>query len=181
MIGNHNMSNGLAAIAAAHHVGIPIQNAVESLTSFKSVKRRMELIFENDRVRVFDDFAHHPTAISETLTGLRHRVKKEKIVAILEPRSNTMKRGVHKHLLEDALKHADIALIFADNNVQWDIKQLRNEKIQTFDSTEELLAQAVEHLSGQTSYSNVLIMSNGGFENLYQRLINELSYCDSLL
>ncbi len=174
LIGDHNMANALAAIAAAYHVGIPIANSVESLAGFKSVKRRMELIFDNERVRVFDDFAHHPTAITQTLSGLRHSVNDEPIIAILEPRSNTMKRGVHKHLLEDALHDADIALIFADDNVQWDIQQLQNDKIHTFDSTDTLLTQALELINGQTKRSNVLIMSNGGFENVYQRLISKL-------
>jgi len=174
LIGDHNMANAVAAIAAAYHVGIPIANAIESLTRFKSVKRRMEIIFDNPVARVFDDFAHHPTAIAETVNGLRRSVGKEKIVAVLEPRSNTMKRGVHKHLLEDALKNADDVYIFADDKVKWDINELESESIRTFDNTELLLDQLINLIHQDDKRTNVLIMSNGGFENLYQRLLGRL-------
>jgi len=184
LIGDHNMANAVAAIAAAHHVGIPVANSIASLTSFRSVKRRMELIYEDQSLRVYDDFAHHPTAISETLNGLRSRVGKETIIAILEPRSNTMKRGVHKHLLQDALANADQVLIFADTSVQWNIEDLNSENIHTFNSTEKLLFHAIglvtEHTERSNKRSNVLIMSNGGFENLHQRLIEKVSRCFAL-
>jgi len=175
LIGDHNMANAVAAIAAAHHVGIPIANAIESLGRFKSVKRRMEEIFSNSNARVFDDFAHHPTAISETLAGLRRSVGNEKVIAVLEPRSNTMKRGVHKHLLENALANADQALVFADDKVKWDIGELESESIHAFDSTELLLEQLMRLINDDAGRSNVLIMSNGAFEGIYQRLIACLS------
>jgi len=170
------MANAVAAIAAAHHVGIPVANSIESLASFKSVKRRMELIYDQDGVRVFDDFAHHPTAITETLGGLRRSVGGEQIIAILEPRSNTMKQGVHKHLLADALDQADHTLVYADNNVKWDINELQSEEnsIQAFDQIEALLEQIILLTDQYQGSSNVLIMSNGGFENLYQRLTDRL-------
>jgi UDP-N-acetylmuramate: L-alanyl-gamma-D-glutamyl-meso-diaminopimelate ligase len=174
LIGDHNMANALAAIAAAHHVGIPIANAVESLATFKSVKRRMEIIFDQANARVFDDFAHHPTAIAETLGGLRRSVGDEKIIAVLEPRSNTMKRGVHKHLLQDALAHADNVLVFADENVKWDIAELESDSTQAYSDTGSLLEQLTTLIGNDNGRTNVLIMSNGGFENLYQRLIDRL-------
>lgn len=174
LIGDHNMANAVAAIAAAHHVGIPIANSVESLATFKSVKRRMEIIFDDANARVFDDFAHHPTAITETLSGLRASVGGEKIIAVLEPRSNTMKRGVHKHLLNDALANADHTLVFADDNVKWDISELESDSIRAFDSTELLLEQLKSLINQDSGRTNVLIMSNGGFDNLYQRLIDAL-------
>ena len=175
LIGDHNMANALAAVAAAHHVGVTIANSVEALATFKSVKRRMELIFDDNNVRIFDDFAHHPTAITETLNGLRQSVGDEPIIAILEPRSNTMKQGVHKHLLADSLKYATQALIFADDKVQWDISELQNDAIQAFKSIEELLEEALELIKTQTKRCNVLIMSNGGFENIHQRLKQKLT------
>jgi UDP-N-acetylmuramate: L-alanyl-gamma-D-glutamyl-meso-diaminopimelate ligase len=135
----------------------------------------MELIFDDNNVRIFDDFAHHPTAITETLNGLRQSVGDEPIIAILEPRSNTMKQGVHKHLLADSLKYATQALIFADDKVQWDISELQNDAIQAFKSTEELLEEALELIKTQTKRCNVLIMSNGGFENIHQRLKQKLT------
>lgn len=174
LIGDHNMANALAALAAARHVGITTANAVESLSTFKSVKRRMEIIFDDSTARVFDDFAHHPTAIAETLSGLRRSVNNERIIAVLEPRSNTMKRGVHKHLLEDALTGADHVLIYADENVKWDISELESDFIHAFDSTELLLEQIITLVKQDQGRTNILIMSNGGFENIYQRLISRL-------
>jgi len=184
LIGDHNMSNALAAVAAANHVGITVEHAVQSLSQFKSVKRRMEKIYDNDNIRVFDDFAHHPTAIKETLNGLRNSVNNETIIAILEPRSNTMKQGVHKHLLADSLASADHVLMFADNNVLWDVNELKSQQIQTFDNTDTLL-EALLNMSNvnacqdsssiQNDKTNVLIMSNGGFGGLHQRFINRLS------
>lgn len=175
LIGDHNMANALAAVAAAHHVGIPIEHSAHSLSSFKSVKRRMEKIFDDGQNRVYDDFAHHPTAITETLNALRNKVGDEQIIAVLEPRSNTMKRGVHKHLLKDSLAAADQVLIYADNNVQWDIAALEGDSIEAFDNTDNLLNSIVKHCADSATATNVLIMSNGGFDNLYQRLIERLS------
>ena len=175
LIGDHNMANALAAVAAAHHVGISIANSVETLSRFKSVKRRMELIYDDNNVRLFDDFAHHPTAITETLNGLRQSVNNEPILAILEPRSNTMKRGIHKHLLADSLDKATLSLVFADNNVMWDISELQNDSIQAFDDTEILLNKAITFIQQQTQRCNVVIMSNGGFDNIYQRLQDKLA------
>lgn len=174
LIGDHNMSNALAAIAAAHHVGIKVEHAAQSLANFRSVKRRMEKIHDDGRIRVFDDFAHHPTAISETLNALRNNVGQERIIAVLEPRSNTMKRGVHKHLLADALSSADQVFMFASKDVLWDVNELLGKNIETFKNTDELL----ENLSlacQNDDTTNVLIMSNGGFENLHQRFIKLLS------
>lgn len=182
LIGDHNMSNALAAIAAAHHVGITVEHAVQSLTTFKSVKRRMEKIHDADNIRVFDDFAHHPTAITETLNGLRNNVGNQTIIAVLEPRSNTMKRGVHKHLLAESLNAADHVLMFADKNVLWDVNEIKSQRIQTFDDTATLLASLLglcqsENASSQEHNNiNVLIMSNGGFESLHQRFIDRLSH-----
>ena len=175
LMGDHNMANAVAAVAAAHHVGIPIANSVESLATFKSVKRRMELIFDQPSVRIFDDFAHHPTAIAETLSGLRSSVGEQKIVAVLEPRSNTMKRGIHKHLLKDALAKADHVLVFADQSVTWDIGELESESISAYSSTQVLLEHLISLINNDSEQTNVVIMSNGGFENLYQRLVDRLS------
>ena len=176
LIGDHNMHNALAAVAAAHHAGITVEHAVEALAGFKSVKRRMETIYHDDQIRVFDDFAHHPTAIQKTLEGLRNKVGDEQIIAVLEPRSNTMKSGVHKDRLGGALAKADYCMIFADQAVNWDISELQSERIVTFDSTQKLLDGMLKRIeqTGSTPI-NILIMSNGGFDNLHQRLIAQLS------
>ena len=174
LIGDHNMHNALAAIAAAHHAGVTIEHAIESLASFKSVKRRLELLYQNDRIKVYDDFAHHPTAITETLNALRNQVNEESIIAVLEPRSNTMKQGVHKHLLADSLQSANVAMVFADSSVSWDISKIESDKIKTFESTESLLESLILAINSTNDFCNVVIMSNGGFEGLHQRLINKL-------
>ena len=174
LIGDHNMANALAAVAAAHHVGVQVEHSVASLSTFKSVKRRLEKIYDDNGIKVFDDFAHHPTAITETLRALRNNVGNEKVIAVLEPRSNTMKRGVHKHLLAESLVDADEVFIFADSNVQWDIKELESDKIRSFDDTQTLLEALTATLNKTTAASNVVIMSNGGFDNLYQRLKDTL-------
>ncbi len=174
LIGDHNMANAVAAVAAAHNAGVTVEHAAASLASFKSVKRRMEMIFDNNRIRIFDDFAHHPTAITETLNGLRNSVGDRHIIAVLEPRSNTMKRGVHKHLLGEALHNANHALIYADKNVQWNIQELDNEKISSFDNIDSLLSNLLAIIKN-VDKTDILIMSNGGFENLHQRLVEKLS------
>lgn len=176
LIGEHNMQNALAAIAAAHHVGIPIENACRSLASFKSVKRRMEHIGEINGLHVYDDFAHHPTAIEKTLSGLRNNVGKEPILAILEPRSNTMKQGVHKHLLKDSLANADFSCIYFADDIQWEADFLLDETTTVFDNTEKLLQYVINN---KQDYKHVLIMSNGGFENLHQRLLSGLEDCNN--
>jgi len=182
LIGDHNMANTVAAIAAAHHVGVPTDLAIDSLARFKSVKRRMETIYEDDRVHIVDDFAHHPTAISETLRGLRRRVGDDRILAVLEPRSNTMKRGVHKHLLGNALELANQSFIFAGAGVLWSIDELACDTISAFDDSDKLLAAILTAIDSPTvdaknqtaGKTHVLIMSNGGFEGIYQRIIQAL-------
>lgn len=175
LIGEHNMHNATSAIAAAHHVGIPVEHAVKSLSSFKSVKRRLEVLYENDKIRIYDDFAHHPTAITETLNALRNKVGDQTILAVLEPRSNTMKQGVHKHLLGKSLQCANNALIYADSNVSWDINAIADDKIATFNNTDDLLESLLQTVNDNDQFSNIIIMSNGGFENLHQRLIEKLT------
>jgi len=174
LIGDHNMHNALAAIAAAHHVGVPIECSAKSLSSFKSVKRRLEKIYNDQNVSIYDDFAHHPTAIRETVNSLRSTAAQDTILAILEPRSNTMKRGVHKHLLADALAASNCCYIYADENVEWDINALNSDNILTFDDTENLIKHVFNDLTKLDKHCHILIMSNGGFENLHQRLIDKL-------
>ncbi|MEO0367704.1 MAG: UDP-N-acetylmuramate:L-alanyl-gamma-D-glutamyl-meso-diaminopimelate ligase [Pseudomonadota bacterium] len=175
LIGNFNMLNGTAAMAAAHHIGITPANSAEALSQFKSVKRRLEVIFSSDKVTVYDDFAHHPTAIAATVKALRAKVGGEQIFAVLEPRSNTMKQGVHKHLIAESLATADHSFIFADANVDWNIAELSSDTLSTFDSTQLLLDTLLDHQASTGKASHILIMSNGGFEGLHQRLITALT------
>lgn len=172
IIGDHNMHNAVAAIAAAHHVGITIEHAIECLPEFKSVKRRMELIYDDKGIHIYDDFAHHPTAITETVNGLRNKVGNDRIIAILEPRSNTMKQGIHKDQLKASLSGADEVYIFADDNVQWDINELVDEKTTSYGDTQALIDAVSQSVNRG---DHILIMSNGGFESLHQRLIDIIS------
>ena len=180
LIGQHNMLNAVAAIAAAHHVGVQLKDAASALSQFKSVKRRLEVIYNEAGIVVYDDFAHHPTAIKGTLNGLRNKVGNEHIIAVLEPRSNTMKRGVHKDLLAQALNDANETYIFADENVQWDIKQLKSQTIKDYSKIssllDDLIVQAKER-SDANSPLHILIMSNGGFNGLHKKLVESLKSC----
>lgn len=172
--GQHNLNNALAAVAAARHVGVPPAIAIEALARFKNVKRRMELRGEVGGIAVYDDFAHHPTAIETTLKGLRARVGAERIIAVLEPRSNTMRMGVHARQLAVSLNAADQVLVYASNELKWDaatVFQGLDGRARMFDSVDDIVAAlGVEARSGD----HILIMSNGGFEHIHQRLLDVL-------
>jgi len=174
LIGHHNVSNALAAIAAARHAGVPVQDAVEALSTFVNVKRRMELRGEAGGVKVYDDFAHHPTAIKTTLKGLRDKVGNERIIAVLEPRSNTMKMGFHAQELPEALQAADAILVMEPEGVSWDVSSIfssMQEKAKVFSSTADIIETVCDIAKAD---DHVLIMSNGGFENIHQRLLERL-------
>jgi len=174
MLGQHNMQNALAAIAAARHVGVPAELAIESLAAFKGIKRRMEVRGKVNNITVYDDFAHHPTAIRLTLDGLRKNVGNKRIVAILEPRSNTMKMGVHKKTLAESLQIADQVYLYQADNLAWKIEEnLRNNKgsVQLISSTQAIIDKVLNETKAD---DHIVIMSNGGFENIHQRLIDAL-------
>ncbi|MGB5638216.1 MAG: UDP-N-acetylmuramate:L-alanyl-gamma-D-glutamyl-meso-diaminopimelate ligase [Sedimenticolaceae bacterium] len=174
LTGQHNVSNALAALAAARHAGVPPAVGVAALAEFRNVKRRMELRGEVRGVRVYDDFAHHPTAISTTLDGLRKHVGEQRILAVLEPRSNTMRMGVHAALLVDSLVLADEVWVYAPASLDWDAATvLRNlgSRLHVHDSTQSIVDEVtVAAVSGD----QVLVMSNGGFEGIHQRLLDAL-------
>ena len=174
LIGEHNMLNALAAIAAARHAGVPAELAIESLGGFAGIKRRMEVRGEVNGVTVYDDFAHHPTAIATTLAGLRKAVGDAPIVAILEPRSNTMRMGVHTTQLAAALQAADRVMLYKPDEIDWDmtaIVESLNGKAQQFDNTAAIIDAVVQQAAAG---SHILVMSNGGFENIHARLLESL-------
>ncbi|MCW9023467.1 MAG: UDP-N-acetylmuramate:L-alanyl-gamma-D-glutamyl-meso-diaminopimelate ligase [Gammaproteobacteria bacterium] len=182
MIGRHNRDNALAAIAAARHVGIPVAKSAESLADFKGIKRRMEVRGEVNTatcsLTVYDDFAHHPTAIETTLDGLRQRVGSAPIIAILEPRSNTMRMGIHQSSLGESLQAADMAFIFQPEGINWDmtaIVEQAGDKTRLFSGVDAII-EAVCAFAKQTSETeaHILVMSNGGFENIHARLLGAL-------
>ena len=168
LIGEHNMKNALGAIYAAHHVGVALDVACQALNTFKGAKRRLEIVYENNDIIVYDDFAHHPSAIKTTLLGLRAKVKDAAIVAILELRSNTMKSGFHQQSLVDALSYADQILILRPQDNTWDIDTLFNAHC-LFDSVDEIINQLTQFNQG-----HFVIMSNGSFDNIFNKLIAKL-------
>lgn len=175
LIGDHNVQNALAAIAAANHVGIVASTACQALGDFINTKRRLELKGEFNGVTVYDDFAHHPTAIKTTLEGLRAKVGKRRILAVLEPRSNTMKLGVHKEEIAPALAAADEIFLFQPETIAWSVQDVASQcqaPAHCFSDVDELVCQ----LAAQSvSQDVILIMSNGGFGGLHEKLTQALS------
>ena len=173
MLGEHNRMNALAAIAAARHVGVAPCIAIEALSEFKNVKRRMETKGVVNNITVYDDFAHHPTAIETTIAGLRAKVGKARILAVLEPRSNTMKLGVMKNALPASLKDADLVFCYGAN-LGWDATEALKpiaSKAKTFDDLAALV-QAVTQSA--KPHDHILVMSNGGFGGVHQKIIDAL-------
>ena len=172
LLGAHNRLNALATIAAARHVGVEPGAAIDALGSFGGVRRRMQLRGEAGGVRVYDDFAHHPTAIRTTLEGLRQRVGNARILAVLEPRSNTMKRGVMKDALPPSLAQADRVYVYTAG-LGWDAAQvLAPIGASCADQLDALIASvAREARAGD----HVLVMSNGGFGGIHEKLLDRLS------
>ncbi len=173
LTGQHNVYNALSAIAAANHVGILPKDSIAALIQFINVKRRMEVIATFNGVTIYDDFAHHPTAISTTLDGLRKQVKDQRIVAIVEPRSNTMRLGVHTETLAKSLANANLAIIYQPQNLDWDLSKLTHyaDNIEIHRSIDAIIARLkVEACSG----GHFVLMSNGSFGGIYQRLQEEL-------
>jgi UDP-N-acetylmuramate: L-alanyl-gamma-D-glutamyl-meso-diaminopimelate ligase len=174
LLGMHNVLNALAAIAAAQHVGVPPTKSAEALALFKGVKRRLEIRAKVDGVTVYDDFAHHPTAVATTLAGLRGRVGRERILAVMEPRSATMKMGVHKDSLADSLKDADRVFVYQASNVNWDVAGAfaplgtRASVIRDIGALTDAVMTEVQR------NDHVLIMSNGGFGGFHEKLIDRL-------
>ena len=173
LTGEHNRANACAALLAARHVGVSFAHGLEALSQFQNVKRRMEIRGTVRGITVYDDFAHHPTAIATTLAGLRRKIGPARILAVLEPRSNTMKLGTMKSQLPDSLREADISFCYA-GKLGWNAQealQPMGEKARVLDNFSHLVdaicatAQPGDH---------ILIMSNGGFDNIHQILLEKL-------
>ncbi|WCP66790.1 UDP-N-acetylmuramate:L-alanyl-gamma-D-glutamyl-meso-diaminopimelate ligase [Vibrio tubiashii] len=175
LVGDHNVDNALMAIAAARHVGVTPDLACESLAKFINTKRRLELKGEVNGITVYDDFAHHPTAIELTLGGLRNKVGDSKIIAVLEPRSATMKRGVHKDTLVASLQKADQVFLYQPDSIDWSVEEIAAQcaqPAQTSNNVDELVEQIVASAS---SGDQILVMSNGGFEGIHNKLLAKLA------
>jgi UDP-N-acetylmuramate: L-alanyl-gamma-D-glutamyl-meso-diaminopimelate ligase len=175
LMGDHNVQNALGAIAAARHVGVTPEIAIAALAEFKNIKRRMEVKGKVNNITVYDDFAHHPTAIKTTLAGLRAKVGNEKIIAVLEPRSNTMKLGVHKEAVVNALNEADSVFCFETENINWSMQELFDEQGKKVDISNDIEELCQKLVSEAESNDHILIMSNGGFGNIHQKLLAQLT------
>ncbi|UPR47818.1 UDP-N-acetylmuramate:L-alanyl-gamma-D-glutamyl-meso-diaminopimelate ligase [Vibrio cyclitrophicus] len=175
LVGDHNVNNALMAIAAARHVGVAPDLACESLATFINTKRRLEFKGEVAGVSVYDDFAHHPTAIELTLGGLRNKVDTKKIIAVLEPRSATMKRGVHKETLADSLKQADSTYLFQPDNIDWSVQDVADACHQPAHVSDDMDAFVAKIVSEAQAGDQILVMSNGGFGGIHQKLLDALA------
>ena len=172
--GLHNVNNALATIAAAHHVGILPKDSIEALNQFEGVKRRMELISQANDIHVYDDFAHHPTAIKSTLAGVKNSVQFKRIWAVIEPRSNTMRMGVHKQALPTSVSDADHVIWFQPKGLDWqmeDVVDACGEQACLFEDIEAIIAHLVKHVE---PHDAVVLMSNGGFQGIHTKLAEAL-------
>jgi len=173
LIGEHNRQNALAALAAARHAGVPVKQGLAALKEFRNVKRRMEVRGVANGITVYDDFAHHPTAIDTTVAGLRRKVGTARILAVLEPRSNTMKLGMMKDALPASLKDADLAFCYAAN-LGWDARSALlplGDKAVVEDRLDALIAKIV---AAARPGDHILVMSNGGFGGIHEKLLEQL-------
>lgn len=179
VMGRHNQLNALVAIAAANHIGISPQDSARALLEFKNVKRRLELIGVKNNIYVYDDFAHHPTAISTTIDGLRKQVGHARILAVLEPRSNTMKLGVMKSQLPESLRSADLVFAYGaisgKDALGWDLENAiapLGEKGRHFHDLSRLV-EAV--CAAAKPNDHILVMSNGGFGGVHKKILQGLN------
>ena len=175
LLGEHNVNNALAAIAAARHAGVQPHDAIKALSCFKGVKRRMDLIAEVGEVRVYDDFAHHPTAIRTTLQGLRKKVGNDQIIAVVEPRTHTMSLGTLRHELTTCCAPADEVYWFRSENIKWDLSELVQDCVIPAHQHDNLdrLVDALIKLPPKKRH--IVIMSNGSFGGIHEKLTQRLT------
>ena len=179
LIGIHNRNNALAAIAAANNIGIAPQTSIQALSKFIGVKRRMELRGTVNNISVYDDFAHHPSAIELSLDGLRKQVGQQRIIAVIEPRSNTMKLGTMAAKLPAALKQADLSYCYGESSgkhaLGWDAKQVLaplGDKASAWNDLDAMVAD----ICGQAKADDtIVVMSNGSFGGIHEKILNKLN------
>ncbi|WP_372830065.1 UDP-N-acetylmuramate:L-alanyl-gamma-D-glutamyl-meso-diaminopimelate ligase [Psychrobacter maritimus] len=180
MSGIHNVNNALVAVAAAYNVGVDVKTACAALSAFAGIKRRMELIGDVNDILVFDDFAHHPTAITTTLDGAKKKLADRRIWAIIEPRSNTMKMGIHQDSLAESAALADHTLWYEPTGLEWGLREvIENANLVNPNMGNQQVLSSVdtiiEHISTHAKAGDaIVIMSNGGFEGIHQRLLTAL-------
>ena len=175
IVGQHNMHNALMAVAAAYHAGVKIEDACHALGSFINAKRRFRGEGEVNGITVYDDFAHHPEAILATLTALRDKVGGGvRILAVLEPRSNTMKMGVHKDEIAPALGRADAVFMLQPDNIPWDVAEIAGECVQPAHYTGNIDKLVDMIVAEAKPTDHILVMSNGSFGGIHQKILDRL-------
>ncbi len=175
LIGRHNIANAIAAIAAAQHAGVYVEDALQMLTSFAGVKRRLEHKGTFNNISVYDDFAHHPTEISATISAFKDQRPSGRIITVFEPRSNSMRLGIHSGHLAKAFDDADKVFIFEPKDMQWSIQDVtKNIKPESkvFSSVDEIILDLLNVID---QGDNILVLSNGNFDGLSEKLILQLS------
>jgi UDP-N-acetylmuramate: L-alanyl-gamma-D-glutamyl-meso-diaminopimelate ligase len=174
LTGRHNVSNAMGAIIAARGVGVALAESCGILSAFAGVKRRMEVLYQNRGFTLYDDFAHHPTAIATTLEGLRVKVGDATIVAVIEPRSATMRQGIHGDALAQSLAHADYVVWYRSVDMTWDIEAIMAGSTMVWEIFDNIDAMAQRCVDLANPDSHMVMMSNGGFEGLAQKLLSRL-------
>jgi UDP-N-acetylmuramate: L-alanyl-gamma-D-glutamyl-meso-diaminopimelate ligase len=177
LTGKHNRANALAAIAAARHVGVPIAQAAKSLATFENVKRRMEVRGVVNNITVYDDFAHHPTAIATTVGGLRQKIgQATRILAVLEPRSNTMKLGTMKDALPGSLSDADLVFGFgSEQALGWNLGLALSPIGETASAYEDIDTLVAAVAKAAQPGDQIIVMSNGGFGGVHDKILKALA------
>ncbi|MDC9605195.1 UDP-N-acetylmuramate:L-alanyl-gamma-D-glutamyl-meso-diaminopimelate ligase [Xenorhabdus griffiniae] len=176
LVGEHNMHNGLIAIAAAHHVGVQPADACQALGKFINARRRLELRGEVNGISVYDDFAHHPTAILATLEALRSKVGGvARILAVLEPRSNTMKMGMSKNDIAPSLGRADEVFLYQPTNIPWQVVEIAEQCVQPARWSADIDTLVRMIVETAQSGDHILLMSNGGFGGIHEKLLAALA------
>lgn len=173
-LGRHNVENALAAMAAAHHVGVTVEHAAAALQEFRGVKRRLELLGTVAGVAVYDDFAHHPTAIATTLQGLRARAGSGRLIALIEPRSNTMRMGEHRARLAQATIDADRVFWFQAPGMDWSLQDVIEQSTSAASLVEDVASLVAQVVADAQPGDQIVVMSNGGFGGIHQRLLTAL-------
>lgn len=176
IVGQHNMHNALMAIAAAHHIGISVENAANALSTFINAKRRLEVKGEVSGITVYDDFAHHPAEIQATLTALRDKVGGGvRILAVLEPRSNTMKMGHHKGEIAPALVRSDHVFLLQPDNIPWEVAEIAANCVQPTSWSADINKLVDMIVKEAEPKDHILVMSNGSFGGIHQKLLEKLA------
>jgi UDP-N-acetylmuramate: L-alanyl-gamma-D-glutamyl-meso-diaminopimelate ligase len=177
-LGDHNMHNALSAIAAARHAGVPVAQAVAALCEFSGVKRRLEVRGQAGGVTVYDDFAHHPTAIASTLAGLKRQPGGGRLLAVLEPRSNTMRLGIHRDQLAAALVDADGVWLYRPGDLEWDLREVGAGLQQPATVLDDIDALVASVVAATRPGDRLVVMSNGGFGGIHDKLLEALAARD---